>query len=110
MSHALKVVGALTQAVNNLDLIDSIIPVLKQLGIDHTRRGITQEHYQVLGHAASKTLEELLGCSWNNTVGQAWRIALNTVCNVMMKASEEADFTARNTTGRDDTMRPMLDE
>jgi len=68
MSHALKVVGALTQAVNNLDLIDSIIPVLKKLGLDHTKRGIVQEHYMVLGHAASNTLEELLGCSWNNTV------------------------------------------
>ena len=66
-----KLVGALGRVVSNVDDLDSVVPVLQQLGRDHRRFAVVRDHYPAVGQALLATLEHFSGTDWTARRGTA---------------------------------------
>jgi hemoglobin-like flavoprotein len=47
-AHGEKLFNAIDMAVNSLDDLNTLVPILIQLGYSHCRWGVKEEHFQVL--------------------------------------------------------------
>ena len=59
-AHALTVLSALDKAMSLLDDMDTLVPVLTQLGERHVQYGVKAEHYDWVGEALIGTLSAAL--------------------------------------------------
>ena len=64
--------------------LESLKPILKQLGASHVKRGILKEHYPVVMGAIMKTLKENLGGLWTPEVEKSWQTFLDFVSMEMI--------------------------
>lgn len=83
-----KLVQTLAVAVEGLDDIERLTPVLQDLGKGHSKYKVTQAHYDLVGQTLLKTLEQALGAGFNAQARQAWSEIYSTVAKVMLAASE----------------------
>jgi hemoglobin-like flavoprotein len=82
-----KLMAALVAVVNGLDNLDPLIPVLENLGRNHVRYGVTDQHYDTVGAALLWTLEQGLKDAWVPAVKIAWTTAYGAVAGVMRNAA-----------------------
>lgn len=82
-----KLLAALGTVVNGLDNLEPLIPVLENLGRNHSRYGVKDAHYETVGAALLWTLEQGLGEAWTPAAKAAWTRAYGTVANVMRSAA-----------------------
>jgi len=80
-----KLMAALVAVVNGLDNLDPLIPVLENLGRNHVRYGVTDQHYDTVGAALLWTLG--LKDAWVPAVKIAWTTAYGAVAGVMRNAA-----------------------
>ncbi len=59
-------------AVAKLDEPEVLMPALRQLGARHAGYGVQDEHYETVGGALLKTLQQGLGAAWTPEVESAW--------------------------------------
>ena len=59
--HGVRVVMTVDKAVQGLNDLGVIVPILQNLGKIHVDKGILPEHYPVVGQALLDTLEAGLG-------------------------------------------------
>ena len=85
-----KLVSALTLAVEGLDNLDALVPVLKDLGRRHGGYGVGDAHYESVGQALLATLEQVLGRSWTPVVASAWTEAYALLSGIMRQAARDA--------------------
>ena len=64
------------------------VAFLAQLGRDHRRYGVTQEHYETMAHALYATLNSDLEEQWTDDVDDAARQAINFIAGVMSGAAQ----------------------
>ncbi|MES2944026.1 MAG: globin family protein [Pseudomonadota bacterium] len=80
----------LTAAVNGLTHLDTLVPVVRQLGARHAGYGVREAHYDTVGTALLWTLEQGLGDGFTHEVRSAWAAAYELLAHVMqMGAIEE---------------------
>ena len=89
-----KLLAALGAVVNGLDNLEPLIPVLENLGRNHSRYGVKDAHYETVGAALLWTLEQGLGEAWTPAAKAAWTRAYGTVANVMRSAAEPTAISA----------------
>ena len=70
--HTVKVASTLSTAVDNLQNLGELAPILKSLGADHIQRGVVKEHYPVVLGAVMKTLKDALGATFTPAIQKAW--------------------------------------
>lgn len=80
----MQMIGA---AVGKLNDLDTLVPVLQGLAIRHDGYGVKESHYQTVGGALLKTLEQGLGDAFTADVKDAWASVYGTMSNVMINAS-----------------------
>jgi NAD(P)H-flavin reductase/hemoglobin-like flavoprotein len=85
-----KLFGALGTVVSNVEDLDSVVPVIQQLGRDHRKFSVMAEHYPAVGKALLATLEHFLGDRWTPQLAADWEAAYGLVAKVMIEAAEEA--------------------
>ncbi|GDY31553.1 globin domain-containing protein [Gandjariella thermophila] len=85
-----KLVSALGTVVSNVENLDSVVPVIQQLGRDHRKFSVMAEHYPAVGNALLTTLEHFLGDRWTPQLAADWEEAYGLVAKVMIEAAEEA--------------------
>lgn len=86
--HLLKTIGV---AVANLDDLDTLVPVLKDLGARHVRYGAELPHYDAVGESLLWTLEKGLGPDvWTPEVAEAWTWVYGVVATTMAEGAKEA--------------------
>lgn len=56
-AHGEKLFNAIDMAVNSLDDLNTLVPVLIQLGYSHSSLGVKEEHFQV-SHFCGKFVHE----------------------------------------------------
>jgi NAD(P)H-flavin reductase len=83
-----KLVTALGQVVSRVDDLDSVVPVLQQLGRDHRKFAVVRDHYPAVGQALLATLEHFSGSDWTPEVAQDWASAYGIVSDVMIGAAD----------------------
>ncbi|WP_373974077.1 globin domain-containing protein [Chitinibacter sp. SCUT-21] len=59
-------------AVNGLNDLDKLVPVLHKLAERHVQYGVKDEHYTPVGNALLWTLKQGLGEKWTPELRQAW--------------------------------------
>jgi NAD(P)H-flavin reductase/hemoglobin-like flavoprotein len=89
-----KLVAALGAVVSNVDELDSVLPLLEQLGRDHRRFSVVTEHYSAVGASLLATLKHFLGRSWTPDLADTWAQAYGLVAKVMVAAAEQHEDIA----------------
>ena len=79
----MQMIGA---AVGKLGDLDSLIPVLQNLGQRHETYGVKPAHYATVGSALLATLSQGLGDDFTPEVRQAWNQVYGIMTNVMLDA------------------------
>jgi hemoglobin-like flavoprotein len=88
-AQATKLMQMIGAAVDKLNELDSLVPILQQLGRRHATYGVLPEHYIVVGASLLKTLEQGLGPAFTPATKEAW----SAVYGVMKKVMTEAAVT-----------------
>lgn len=85
-----KLLQALALLVASLDRLDSLVPVLEDLGRRHVGYGVREAHYGSVGAALLCTFERGLGADWTPEAQAAWTEAYGLVAGIMSAAAAQA--------------------
>lgn len=88
-SQGQKLMMMLSAAVKGLDNLDTLVPVVQDLGRRHVAYGVKDEHYATVGAALLFTLETGLGEVWNEEVKDAWLAVYTVLSGTMKEASKQ---------------------
>lgn len=81
----MQMIGA---AVGKLHDLDTLVPILQNLGQRHAGYGVQDSHYQTVGGALLKTLEQGLGDGFTADVKSAWTEVYTIISSTMIVASK----------------------
>ena len=84
-----RLFAALGEVVARVDDLDSLVPILQQLGRDHRKFGTVAAHYPAVGASLLATLEHF-DEEWNPALAADWTAAYGLVAEVMIAAADEA--------------------
>jgi nitric oxide dioxygenase len=85
-----KLTTMLALAVNSLDRLDELVPVVRSLGVRHAGYGVTDAHYDTVGRALLWTLEQGLGAGFTPEVREAWTSVYGVLATTMKSAAAAA--------------------
>ena len=85
-----KLMTMIGAAVKGLDDLDSLVPVVQDLGSRHGGYGVKDAHYDTVGAALLDTLEKGLGDDWNDELKEAWTTVYSVLAGVMKEAAAKA--------------------
>ncbi|MEO1161563.1 MAG: globin family protein, partial [Pseudomonadota bacterium] len=85
-----KLVDTLSLVVEKADQLDSIVPVLQELGRKHLRYGVEDRHYDSVGSALLWTLGQGLGEGFTGQARAAWTVAYALVSGPMRQAAADS--------------------
>jgi len=80
----------LGSAVNGLTKLDTLVPVVHNLGARHVHYGVRDEHYATVGSALLWTLEQGLGEKFTPAARDAWAAAYALLASTMQQGAAEA--------------------
>lgn len=87
--QGIKLMQTLKAAVGALDDLDSLIPVVYNLGKRHINYGVQKAHYAIVGEALIWTLAQGLGDDFTPEVQEAWAEVYGIIASVAISAYEE---------------------
>lgn len=85
-----KLMASLAAAVAALKAPETIVPVLRDMGVRHARYGVQEKDYDTVGTALLWTLEKGLGAGFTPAVRNAWVATYALVSTVMKDAAATA--------------------
>ena len=85
-----KLMRMIGVAVNALDRLETIVPVVRSLGQRHGTYGVKASDYSTVGAALLATLEQGLGAAFTADVKDAWATAYSILASTMQDAAEAA--------------------
>jgi hemoglobin-like flavoprotein len=77
-------------AVDGLDDLDKLVPVVQDMGRRHATYGVENSHYDTVGASLLWTLEQGLGSSFTPEVKEAWTVVYTLLAHTMKEAAGEA--------------------
>lgn len=83
----MKMIGL---AVNGLDRLDELVPIVQQLGVRHRGYGVRDEHYDTVASALVWTLEQGLGPAFTPETKEAWVAVYGILASTMKEAAAGA--------------------
>jgi hemoglobin-like flavoprotein len=83
-AHAGRVVGTVATAVSLLRDLDTLVPVLQELGLRHVGYGVIPAHYDIVGQALIKSLTTALGPQMTPAVTNAYLKVFTIVKTTMI--------------------------
>ncbi len=85
-----KLMAMIAAAVNGLDNLNALMPVVRQLGARHRAYGVKDGDYDTVGAALLWTLEQGLGAAFTHDVKQAWGAVYGVLAQTMKEAAAAA--------------------
>ena len=82
----MQMIGA---AVDKLDDLPTLVPVLEALAQRHAGYGVREAHYATVGSALLKTLGQGLGDDFTPAVRDAWARVYGLIAEVMVAAARK---------------------
>ena len=86
-----KLMQIIGYAVDNLDRIDELVPVLRELGARHVEYGVKPAHYDMVGAALLWTLGKALKTDYTVEVNEAWTAVYGLMAESMKTAYHPAE-------------------
>ena len=83
-----KLMQMLAVAVNSLDRMDQLLPVVRSLGARHVSYGVRDRDYDTVGQALLWTLQKGLGPAFTPDVEAAWSNVYTTLASAMQSGTE----------------------
>lgn len=77
-------------AINGLDHLDALVPVVENLGRRHQGYGVADRDYDTVGQALLDALQQGLGDGFTPEIRAAWAEAYTLLASVMRDAAEPA--------------------
>jgi len=102
-AHALNVMKAVGTAVDGMDDLLKLEPMLRDLGHKHVKYGVKDAHYDVLGKALLATLENALEKEWAPIVKAGWTVTYATVSKIMKEGAAGGGAVKAPTAGGTET-------
>jgi NAD(P)H-flavin reductase/hemoglobin-like flavoprotein len=93
-----RLLRALVHVVRLVDQPAELDPFLEQLGRDHRKFAVVDEHYEALGHALVGALREFSGTHWSREAEDAWTEAY-AIISARMRAGAATDQGPASWTG-----------
>ena len=81
--HGAKVVNTVATAVSLLKDLDTLVPILQKLGLQHVNYKVLPPHYDVVGQAFIATLNDALQAEFTEEVKTAYLKVWNIVQTTM---------------------------
>ena len=88
-SQHTRVVGMLSIVLHRMKDGRPVTPLLQDLGRQHSRYGVTDEHFEGFGAALIEVVSELLGSEFDSAIRQSW-IEVYGVITGMMKSGRDS--------------------
>ncbi|WP_018411543.1 globin family protein [Methyloversatilis thermotolerans] len=85
-----KLMAAINTVVNGVDKLDTMVPILQDMGRRHVAYGVKDAHYDTVGAALLWTLEKGLGEAFTPEVKDVWAGAYGVIAGVMKEAAASA--------------------
>lgn len=85
-----KLMTMISVAVNALDKLETIVPVVQDLGRRHAGYGVKDPHYETVATALLWTLGKGLGDGFTSDVKQAWVAAYTILADTMKQSARAA--------------------
>jgi len=82
-----KLMMAINTVVNSLDKIETMVPIIQDMGRRHVGYGVKAKDYDTVGGALLWTLETGLGSAFTPEVKEAWTGAYVLLSTVMKDAA-----------------------
>ncbi len=82
-----KLITTLNAAVDGLDALDVLVPVLEDLGRRHGEYGVRDAHYDAVGNALLWALQQGFGAAWTSRTEEAWTATYGELAGIMRNAS-----------------------
>ncbi|MFE7420108.1 globin domain-containing protein [Rhodococcus sp. NPDC057529] len=83
-----RLMRAVGYVVERLDSPETVLPLLAQLGRDHRKYDISDDHYEAVGEALVTALAGLAGPElWTDETERAWRSAVELIVTTMTDAA-----------------------
>jgi NAD(P)H-flavin reductase/hemoglobin-like flavoprotein len=89
-----KLLAALGRIVSHVDDADGLLSYVEQLGRDHRRFAVAEQHYPIVGRALLATLHRVLGPAWTPGLAADWTAAYQLVADTMVEAAAKAATTS----------------
>ena len=86
-----RLMAMIAAAVKGLDDLDSLVPVVQDLGRRHARYGVKGAHYETVGQALLETLAKGLGEAFTDDVKRAWTAVYGVLSTTMIAAAQDAE-------------------
>ena len=85
-----KLLASLQLVVENLRRPETLVPALENLGANHVGYGAKEEHYPAVGATLLKSLAEIAGDAWNDSLDSAWSEAYEAISGYMLQGALSA--------------------
>ena len=89
-----KLVKAINMVVISLEHIETLIPMITNMGQRHVAYDVEDSHYDEVGSALLWTLMTGLSDDWSDEAEEAWMKAYQLLANTMMAGAKEAKLSA----------------
>ena len=83
----IKLMQMLTAAVKGLDNLETLVPIVRQLGARHIGYGVKDEHYGTVAAALLWTLEQGLGDAFTPETKEAWVVVYGILAATMQEGA-----------------------
>ena len=76
-------------AAQNIDKLEMILPVVKQIAHKHRSLGVKPEHYPIVGEHLLQAIKQVLGDAATDEIIEAWGDAYGVIAGVFIDVEEE---------------------
>ncbi|MFN2746846.1 MULTISPECIES: NO-inducible flavohemoprotein [Bacillus] len=77
------------QAAENIDRLEALLPVVKQIGHKHKSLDVKPEHYPIVGQHLLEAIEIVLGDAATEEILQAWAEAYEEIARVFIEIEKQ---------------------
>ena len=89
-----KLIKAINLVVVSLEHIETLVPMIREMGARHVGYGVEDAHYGEVGAALLWTLKTGLGDAWSDEAAEAWTRAYQLLSATMIAGANEAARSA----------------
>ncbi len=76
-------------AAQNIDNLESLLPVVKKIGQKHVDSKVLPQHYPIVGKNLLLAIKEVLGDAATDEVLQAWEEAYQVISKIFIDVEQE---------------------
>jgi NAD(P)H-flavin reductase/hemoglobin-like flavoprotein len=84
-----RLVTALGHVVSSVDDTEAVLAFTRQLGRDHRKFNVVEDHYPLVGKALLATLAHFLGSDWTPGLARDWEAAYKLVAGTMIEGARQ---------------------